>query len=554
MDDKGDGLLAELENVYCPPLDPALFSAIAFDFDLEDASQAQQCRDTLDTLKLSALEQEDLPFDPSGTSGLGSPNGQDLDGIVSERSASQNDTTRSRETDMTSLASEFSAFSVGDKHSPGYSSQRGSSEPVGYIVGSDGSIVLSGTTQEDKLGYLTEMFPSVDPFSIRHTLDKSGGDVDRSMDVLLNLAFFDEQRPDENGTTVSVPKGIDGFVENANSDIGRKKGRKRKARNLNSKNQGGLPYVSPDATPAVNKWDASQKDVEFICSRTSPILKRETVTSAHHSNGASLSATIRSLAVAHAPKEQAINEDPVMVEQVAELTQEFSSVPSDTLAGLLRITRNSASAANELAAAMVSRPAPSSVSELIKITTTNPPLDLGDEEPVQRTAGSRVARDYNRARNSAGLHYVAGADAFSKASTAYRRGRSDRMMGGAAAYYSAVGRDHLERAKRDASAAADALVDSQSGSSVLDLHGVSVQDAVRIASERVWEWWESLGDSKYMRGARPPGYRIVTGVGRHSHDGTSRLGPAVAKTLAREGWRVEIDQGVLTVVGIVRHS
>ncbi|BCS16019.1 hypothetical protein ALUC_80226S [Aspergillus luchuensis] len=130
-------------------------------------------------------------------------------------------------------------------------------------------------------------------------------------------------------------------------------------------------------------------------------------------------------------------------------------------------------------------------------------------------------------------------------------------MGGAAAYYSAVGRDHLERAKRNAAAAADALVDSQSTWNSLDLHGVSVQDAVRISSERVSEWWDSLGDAKYMRGsgASNPvqgGYRIVTGLGRHSHDGTSRLGPAVAKMLAREGWRVEIGAGVLTVVGVVR--
>ncbi|KAI2825286.1 hypothetical protein CBS133816_8680 [Aspergillus niger] len=130
-------------------------------------------------------------------------------------------------------------------------------------------------------------------------------------------------------------------------------------------------------------------------------------------------------------------------------------------------------------------------------------------------------------------------------------------MGGAAAYYSAVGRDHLERAKRNAAAAADALVDTQSTWNSLDLHGVSVQDAVRIASERVSEWWDSLGDAKYSRGsgARDPiqgGYRIVTGLGRHSHDGTSRLGPAVAKMLAREGWRVEIGAGVLTVVGVVR--
>lgn len=48
------------------------------------------------------------------------------------------------------------------------------------------------------------------------------------------------------------------------------------------------------------------------------------------------------------------------------------------------------------------------------------------------------------------------------------------------------------------------------------------------------------------------GFRIITGVGRHSHDGTSRLGPAVGKMLAREGWRVEVGEGVLTVTGVVR--
>lgn len=542
-----------MENQYCPPLDAALFTAIASDFDLTDESQIQQLRDTLDTLKLSALEQEDLPFDPSGTSGLSPSNGFDVDGIFSERSVSHHDTTRSRETDLTSLNFEFSAIDIGDKPSQSHH-KNNSSQPsgIGYIVGADGSVVLSGASQEDKVFYLTEMFPSVDAFSIRHTLNKYGDDVERSMDVLLNLAFFDEQHPDEDGTTVSVPKGVDGFGDE-NSDVGRKKGKKKKkAKNKNSKSLEPSPYVSQDESPAGNKWDAGQKDVDFICSRTSPILKRETVSSAYHSNGASRSATIRSLADSHALREEKINEDPVMVAQVAELTQEFPSIPSATLSGLLFIARNSVSAANELAAAMISCPAPPSVSELIKITTTHPPIDLGAEEPTRHASETRVARDYNRARNSASLHYVAGADAFTKASAAFRRGKSDRMMGGAAAYYSAVGRDHLERAKRNASAAADALVDSQSQPNVLDLHGVSVQDAVRIASERVAEWWDSLGDTKYMRGTGPVRYRIVTGLGRHSHDGTSRLGPAVGKMLAREGWRVEVGEGVLTVVGIVR--
>ncbi|PKY03161.1 hypothetical protein P168DRAFT_319700 [Aspergillus campestris IBT 28561] len=554
MDDKGGSPLNELEKEYCPPLDAALFTAIAFDYDVADSTQLRQLRDTLDALKLSAWEQEDLPFDPSGTSGLSSTTGQDLDGILSERSVSQND-ARSRETDITSLTSDFSSVSVGDKGS------KGGRRDVSYIVGPDGSLALSGAKQEDKIYCLTEMFPSVADFTIRHTLEKADGDLERSMDVLLNLAFFDEQSgKDDEEDKVCIPKGVDGFGNNT-GETGRKKGRRNKQKKnkqqssiVSSPVDSGSAMDSPGVGPAVNKWDAAQKDVDFIHSRTAPILKKETVKSAYHTNGASLPVTIRALAEQHAPKdEQEINQDSVLVTQVAELTQEFPSVAPTMSAGLLKVTRGSVSAASELAAAMITSPMTSSVSDLIKFTASPPPLDLDDETSLPRSRSTRVARDFDRARSSAGAHFTASAEALSKASVAYRRGRSDRLMGGAAAYYSAVGRDHLERAKRDASDAADALVHSQSTSDMLDLHGVSVQDAVRIASDRVSDWWDSLGDSKYMRGGAGGGYRIVTGLGRHSHDGTSRLGPAVGKMLAREGWRVAVGQGVLTVLGPVRH-
>lgn len=512
--------------------------------------QVQQARDTLDILQLSALEQEDLPFDPSGTSGLGTTS-NDIDGIVSDRSASRNDSSgQSQETDLTS---EFS-IDMRDRDLFGYSNDRlTSSASVGYILGADGNITLAGASEEDKVRYLTEMFPSVDRFTIRHTLNKSDGDVDRAMDVLLNLAFFDEQPSDEDGGKVSVPKGIDGFQEGSSG-----KGRKRKTKNKKNKNQElSSPVGSEfDESPSINKWDAGLKDVDFIHSRTSPILKRETVTSTYHANGASLPVTIRALATAHAPKdENKIHENPVMAAQVAELTQEFPSITPITFAGLLYITRNSTSAANELAAALITRPMAPSVSQLIQFTATPPPLDIEDETPSQRKREARMIREFDRAQGTAGAHFVAGAEAFSKASMAYRRGRSDRLMGGAAAYYSSIGRDHLERAKRNAAAASDALVDSQSTSTMLDLHGVSVQDAVRISSERVQDWWDSLGDTKYMRareGRAYEGYRIITGVGRHSHDGTSRLGPAVFKRLVRDGWRVEVGEGVFTVLGVSR--
>ncbi|GFF22538.1 smr domain-containing protein C1235.03 [Aspergillus udagawae] len=552
MGDTGNSLLKELEKEYCPPLDSALFTAIVSDYDLENAAQVQQLRDTLDTLKLSAWEQEDLPFDPSGTSGLSPGTTGDADGILSERSGSQNGTAPSRETDLTSLASDFSSVGLDDRRTR----SQGRSSSLRYTIGLDGSLSLSGASEDDKVGYLTDMFPSVDRFTVQHSLRKSAGDIDRAMDVLLNIAFFDEQHEDEDGTKLAIPKGIDGFGECSNGDTGRKKNRKRKGKNKNNPVQGlsspsASGYMQDENLP-LNKWDAGQKDIEFICSRTLPVLKKEAVTSAYHANGASLPLTIRSLAMAHAPEENHINAHPVLLAQVAELTQEFPSVAPTLLGGLLKITRDSTSAAGELAVAMLTRPAASSVSNLIKITAAPPPLDL-DDEPKRSSVEPRVLR-HDTARVTAGDHFVASAEAFHKASAAYRRGKSDKLMGGAAAYYSSVGRDHLERAKREAAAAADALVDSQSTSNSLDLHGVSVQDAVRIASSRVTEWWDSLGDAKYMRGgeAARSGFRIITGVGRHSHDGTSRLGPAVGKLLAREGWRVEVGEGVLTVTGVVR--
>jgi hypothetical protein len=245
-----------------------------------------------------------------------------------------------------------------------------------------------------------------------------------------------------------------------------------------------------------------------------------------------------------------------MASQIDELTQDYPEITPELLFGLLRITRNSVSAAHELAKAYMAIPAPRSAAELIKFTTP-PPLDVEVEEaPTRRTVGSKSSRGYEQMSASAGYHFSAGADALSKASAAYRRGKSDKLMGGAAAYYASVGRDHLERAKKEAAASADALADRQATWNSVDLHGVSVQDAVRITSERVSDWWESLGDSKYMRGsegeAARGGFRIITGLGRHSHDGTSRLGPAVAKMLTREGWRVEVEPGALKVVGIVR--
>lgn len=126
-------------------------------------------------------------------------------------------------------------------------------------------------------------------------------------------------------------------------------------------------------------------------------------------------------------------------------------------------------------------------------------------------------------------------------------------MGGAASYYSSVGRDASASLRRHEAAAADALVTIQSKPGEVDLHGVTVKDAVSIARARVENWWEQQGrewarQGKVMGG----GLRVITGAGRHSEGGRGRLGPAVGGMLVREGWKVEVGNGVVEVVGRAR--
>lgn len=472
------------------------------------------------------MEQENLPFDPSGTSGLHEAH---ADAIHSEQ-AGQGNRHHGNETIPTQTA--------------------------GYTVAADGSLNLFGVTYDEKVAQLEEMFPSLPRLTIEQSLKKHGSDISRAMDVLLNLTLFHDET-DADGSPITLPKGIDGFMEEGNnvpipkkskkSGKGRQEKEGRKESQLNS---------LPADTIAPNKWEAGQKDVEFICARTSAVLKRDRVTSAYHANGMSLPATIKSLAEADAPKDEGeIQKESVMAVHVAELAQDFPSVTVTTLAGLLTMTQNAIPAASELAAKLTSQPGVPPLSEIIRFTTPPVNLEPEAETPKRRKAKSGTSLSYEQACASASAEFAAGEDAFAQASQAYRRGASDPLMRQAAAYYREVGNEHIAKAKEQTSAASDAIVANQSTERVVDLHGVPVQDAVRISRDRVTAWWDSLGDSKYMHGGglqAHGGLKLITGVGRHSRDGTSRIGPAVKKTLDEQGWRVEDGGGFLTVIGTRR--
>ncbi|MCJ1354171.1 MAG: hypothetical protein MMC33_004158 [Icmadophila ericetorum] len=140
------------------------------------------------------------------------------------------------------------------------------------------------------------------------------------------------------------------------------------------------------------------------------------------------------------------------------------------------------------------------------------------------------------------------------------------FQGAVRAHYAAIGSSSLKIAHQISSRAASELVATQSPRPLeeIDLHGVNVSDAIRIARQRVQEWWDR-GEAEWARegkvmggraagGEMGMGYRIVTGVGRHSEGGRGKLGPAVGQMLVREGWRVEVLEGVLVVWGRARRN
>ncbi|KAJ5237416.1 hypothetical protein N7489_007507 [Penicillium chrysogenum] len=546
MGDCGGEVFKELESTYCPPIDPALFVAIASDFDLAVPSQVEQLRETLDVLNASAVEQEKLPFDPTGTTNLrnseasGSLVGGSSDGAPS---------------DFTSWPSlENPQQDNGGTNSASHAEN---------LKRSKLAYTFLGMTSADKAQNLISMFPSITRLEAERILEDCHDNLSRSMDVLLNLAFIEETqiaretpqeipREDTQDSQSSIPKSIDGFEAKENQDGGGKKSRKKKKQQSRR-----VDLASQDMNTTTNKWEAGKKDIDFLSSRASA-LQREKIASAYHSNSMSLCATIRVLAQAHAPKDiHEIEDDPVLVTQVGELSHKYPGIKPITLVGLIQIANNEISAAGELAEILARRPDLTSVSNIISFVSSPVALDDNEENvaPTPQTGSASDFMDFHEAAAAANSHFAARSAALAQASQSARRARSNPLYGGASAYYRDVGNEQRQLALRHLATASDRLVARQSSPCDLDLHGVTVANAVRIARERVQAWWDGLGDQKHVRGGgrnSHGGFNIVCGVGHHSLDRKSHIGPAVWNMLLKEGWRVELNRGSMLVTGVNR--
>ncbi len=428
-----------------------------------------------------------------------------------------------------------------------------------------------------------------------------------------------------------------------------------------------LPPSPPPPPPPENAWEQARRDIDFIVSRTSLPLPR--VSSVYHDGHPSIASTLQHIleseikssrggagsgdfdAAAAAVISDFAGSSAVIFEYAFQLSDAFPSLPSDYLLELVRLTP-SIDLAYELALelqwafethpdwqqqqqqqrgrrtrgsgedqkrlflplhlSMAPPPPPSEDFTAVAVRRRPPPAPGRLPAPSSSSSSkAQAAADAHAAAAMAAYCRSARQQAAVQAHAAYRRTTAVNFRGGEAAYRSEVARQHAERERAYAAAAADARVAAQSahlqqqpplppgaGSGsppyysfhgALDLHGVGVQDAVRIARGKVAAWWEALGDARlepwkmanaaaaaaaaggvggggggggnggflathhrHAYSSARPAYTVITGVGRHTADGRGKLGPAVARALLADGWKFHVEEGRLVVTGVAR--
>ncbi|EPB81178.1 hypothetical protein HMPREF1544_12114 [Mucor circinelloides 1006PhL] len=142
---------------------------------------------------------------------------------------------------------------------------------------------------------------------------------------------------------------------------------------------------------------------------------------------------------------------------------------------------------------------------------------------------------------------------FRKAAAAYRQAKNKGPgEGGIAFFYSDNARQIDSRAKDWNMRAARASVRGhrlrQNDDHLLDLHGLTVAEAQVLVREGVNQWYSRSQMQSSRLQFRP--LKIITGAGKHSQYGESKLLPSTLKILKNEGWLYDMPHpGCIYVKG-----
>ncbi|RKP13718.1 hypothetical protein BJ684DRAFT_19820 [Piptocephalis cylindrospora] len=173
------------------------------------------------------------------------------------------------------------------------------------------------------------------------------------------------------------------------------------------------------------------------------------------------------------------------------------------------------------------------------------------------TSGDGRVYDVEECRQQASLAASRRNQAYRAAARAFRSAPRGGRMGEAAAYYASEARRHDASVRQWHSMATQVILDRQGPSHALqaqgmevirvDLHGLTVPEACASALTAANSWWDRECTSGSAR--RPRSLRLITGLGKHSKGGRSKLQPAVEAALRRDGWTSRREGGAILLEG-----
>ncbi|KAH9907436.1 hypothetical protein F4778DRAFT_721897 [Xylariomycetidae sp. FL2044] len=540
MEDATKKLTDELRSL----LDEATILSIISDYDLTNSEEYTAARDVLLAISKDVEAEEATGFNPSG---LGADVIVDINPPEQDHTAAVGPVNESdlKSNDGLTATTENSQHQSSHSAASSKTSTHDSAEPLHIDI-------FDGLSVEEKESQLAAMFTSLKPIDVKLALQKSKGDASLAIDELLNLEWLEE--------TGQRLKGVDAFyVSDDEAKIRKKKGRKKRKgpRPATSRASSSLD-VSGEAVDGVK---ANNEHVQFLSSCFN--LSEDEAARIYHrhdgSLGAALSEILDNYIAVGLPQM-----DHEIATAVQKQANKFSWVPRKYISPVSEVcsTEQGALDVIEALANFYEKPSHLKVDVPYKLATSNLELLSIDTSVPKHTSRGATPRTPSVASPSqpwtspttlrtAADHASVLAESrnhsFSSAAAAFRKGKSDPLFRQAAAVYAERGREQAMNHRQANSIQANYMVDQQSTQDTVDLHGVTVADGVEIAIDRVWRWWDNLGEDR-TRKARE-GYTVVTGYGRHSTDGKSRLRSNVFKALVADGWKVEVMTGSYLVTG-----
>jgi len=433
----------------------------------------------------------------------------------------------------------------------------GSSSPEASISSEEEYIKIDTLSENEAFQFLRITFPKPSDLDLRETIKTSGGDVRRAVDTLLNTEYNNAVQKDHPANRV----GDDNEDEDDSIWAQRRPGGVARPhisdlatpKSLAFPALGGTvspqksPLSSPSQSPVRSRWDALDSQIAFLSKSLS--LPTTKVRSAFHVNASSLPRTLRDL----------LKEIPLGrydKDIVANLRASFKRVDEDSLRKIVVGTNHDLDCAMELARildhdryftnstiTLRSKNALAGTTDL-KIPTPSSPRIQDDGEGSYEDMSS--LRSYYLAKRN---------EAFAAASQSYRKSKSDSLRSGVAAYYASLGRDYDTKYRYYSHLSANRLVaERRTRPNELDLHGVPVKDAVRLVEEGITAWWARVGVIR-ERGEVKALERFIVIVGKGERNrGGSKLGPAVAGWLRRNGWGFQEARGEILVWGLRKNE